>query len=105
MTPVVRDRVVIFGALGVMTVLILFGAVMLRRKGRHSRSHRHSRHHSREGAKSSAGQSAEGGAESGQRKRRKWRRQRREHRPLNPTLAQTGGLPPIRSSEPPQPPA
>jgi hypothetical protein len=31
------------------------------------------------------------------------KRRRREHRQLNPTLAQTGGLPPIRTEE--QPPA
>ena len=28
-----------------------------------------------------------------QRKRRKWKKQRREHRPRNPTLTETGGLP------------
>ena len=29
------------------------------------------------------------------------RRRRREHRPRNPTLAETGGLPPIRADKPP----
>jgi hypothetical protein len=104
MTPATRDRVVILGALAVVTLLILFWAVLFRRKDGHSRSRHRSRHRSSEPAANSAGQSTEGGADSGQRKRRKWRRQRREHRPLNPTLAQTGGLPPIRSGEPPQPP-
>jgi hypothetical protein len=104
MTPATRDRVVILGALGVVTLLILFWAVFFRRKDGHSRSRHRSRHRSSEPAANSAGQSTEGDADSGQRKRRKWRRQRREHRPLNPTLAQTGGLPPIRSGEPPQPP-
>jgi hypothetical protein len=33
--------------------------------------------------------------------RKKWRRQRREHRPLNPTLAQTRGLPPVRDPNTP----
>ncbi len=34
------------------------------------------------------------------RKRRKWKRRRREHRPRNPTLAETGGLPPPRENPP-----
>ena len=37
-------------------------------------------------------------------KRKKWRKPRRAHRPLNPTLAQTGGLPPIRDENTPLPP-
>jgi uncharacterized membrane protein YccC len=35
-------------------------------------------------------------------RRRKWRRRRRDHRPRNPTLAETGGLPPIRRDGPSQ---
>lgn len=31
--------------------------------------------------------------------RRRRRRRRREHRPRNPTLAETGGLPPIRQDD------
>ena len=31
-----------------------------------------------------------------EKRKRKWRKRRREHRPMNPTLAQTGGLPPSR---------
>ena len=34
-------------------------------------------------------------------KHRHKHRHRRERRPVNPTLAETGGLPPVRSSEPP----
>jgi hypothetical protein len=37
--------------------------------------------------------------------RRKWRRRRRDHRPRNPTLAETGGLPPIRQPRPPETPS
>lgn len=33
------------------------------------------------------------------RKRRKWREKRRDHRARNPTLAETGGLPPTRPNE------
>ncbi len=39
----------------------------------------------------------------GRRKRRR-RRRRRGHRPRNPTLAETGGLPPVRSTDAPPPP-
>ncbi len=34
------------------------------------------------------------------RRKRKRKRLRREHRPRNPTLAETGGLPPLRSDPP-----
>ena len=36
--------------------------------------------------------------------RKKWRYQRRPHRPLNPTLAQTRGLPPLRDENNMPPP-
>jgi len=40
------------------------------------------------------------------RRHRHRRASRREHRPINPTLSQTGGLPPVRQEEKPfdQPP-
>jgi hypothetical protein len=38
----------------------------------------------------------------GDRRKRRHRR-RREHRPRNPTLAETGGLPPVRTGRPPDP--
>ncbi len=41
-----------------------------------------------------------------EKRHRKWRKRRREHRPLNPTLAETGGLPPARDpSDGPRPEA
>jgi hypothetical protein len=104
MSPTTRERVVILGALLVVTLAVVIWALFFRGKKSHSRSHRHSSHRSRELAPGSVGESAGGSGEAGPRKRRKWRRQRREHRPLNPTLAQTGGLPPIRASDPPPPP-
>lgn len=33
------------------------------------------------------------------------RRRRQEHRPRNPTLAETGGLPPLRPEDPPKSPS
>ena len=42
-------------------------------------------------------------AEPGSARRRKFRKRRREHRGRNPTLAETGGLPPVRDQEPMNP--
>lgn len=42
--------------------------------------------------------SGEGGGGGGRRRRRR-RSPRREHRPRNPTLAETGGLPPARAGD------
>ena len=39
------------------------------------------------------------GQKTGQRQRRRKRRRRRAHRPVNPTLQQTGGLPPVRPDD------
>jgi hypothetical protein len=36
---------------------------------------------------------------SGGRKKIRYRRRRRDHRPRNPTLAETGGLPPLREDD------
>jgi hypothetical protein len=93
MTPAVRDRVMILSALAFVTLLLVIWAVIFRKRKPDSHSHRHSYDYPR---------ANEGDADAKSHKRRKWRRQRRPHRPLNPTLAQTGGLPPIRPNEPPQ---
>ena len=37
-------------------------------------------------------------------RRLKLRERRRDHRPRNPTLAETGGLPPVKSDDPAHPP-
>jgi FtsZ-interacting cell division protein ZipA len=73
----------------------------------HKRRQRHARHHgdtqSPSWSKTADSQPADEAMTVP--RRRKWRRHRREHRPRNPTLAETGGLPPIRQDRPPQPPA
>ena len=43
-------------------------------------------------------------SEEGHRRRKKRKRLRRDHRPRNPTLAETGGLPPQRSHDSPEQP-
>jgi hypothetical protein len=95
MTPAARDPIIILGALAFVTLLVVIWVVVFRKRKPDSNSHRHSYDYPR---------ADEGDADAKSHKRRKWRRQRRPHRPLNPTLAQTGGLPPIRPNEPPQSP-
>ncbi len=85
---------VVFGAVGLVTVLVIIWAVFIRKRpddslGRYR--YRPSRDSTPQGT-SNAGESA---AEADPRKERRKRR-RRKHRQRNPTLAETGGLPPVR---------
>lgn len=73
----------LFGAIGVVTFLIVVWAIFIRKRPDEG-SRRYS-YPSRELSES-------GSQQSGRRRRR-----RRNRRPRNPTLAETGGLPPIRS--------
>src|ERR1700722_5824935 len=83
---------IIFCSLGGVAVL-LFLFVFLFRKRLFGKRKRHHHHHR---------ESVAPAPEEAQPKRRRSRHLRREHRPLNPALAQTHGLPPIR--DPNQPP-
>lgn len=65
---------------------------------RRSRRKRHHHHHRSTSSGSLAESSQTVERESGSRRRR---RRRRDHRPRNPTLAETGGLPPVREDRPP----
>lgn len=94
-----RDALLIFGALTVLTLVLLIWAAFLRRRRRHHSSH-HRHHHSREPIMPST-EASESEPIDSRPRRRKWRRRRRDHRPRNPTLAETGGLPPVRTEEPP----
>jgi hypothetical protein len=102
--PSTREGIIIFGALGLVTVLVLFWAIFLRRRRQRRRSHHHSHQHSSEPAGSSNAP-AEDSAPLFPQKRHKRNRLRRRHRPRNPTLAETGGLPPIRPENPPETPS
>ena len=102
LSPSARERLIIFTAIALITVSVLVWAVFLRKPRRRQHSHQHNHHHSRAPARDEA--AADGDDATTQpRKRRKWRRPRREHRPRNPTLAETGGLPPVRRGGPPEP--
>lgn len=67
-----------------------------RRRRKHRPHHRHDRT-----ADAPTTANAKSETESESRHRRRRRRRRRDHRPRNPTLAETGGLPPIRGDGPP----
>jgi hypothetical protein len=84
----VTQMTIIFAAVGVVIVLSFLFVFIFRKRLLRKRKRRH-HHHS----------SAPAAAEEAQPKRRRWRRPRREHRPLNPTLAQTHGLPPVRDPD------
>jgi hypothetical protein len=92
----VRDLTLLVGA-AITIALVLFGwAYLTRRKARRhlSRSPRTSDRDERQGRRE----------ESDERGRtRKRRRQQPENLRRNPTLGETGGLPPIRPDEPAQP--
>jgi hypothetical protein len=91
-----QDLLIVLGAgVGVLVLLIIW-AVYLRRRSRHHSSHHssHHRHHHRsEPAPTEAAASEE---ETTPHHHHRQRRQKREHRGRNPTLAETGGLPPPR---------
>jgi hypothetical protein len=89
-----REKLVLLATFTLLTLMLLLWALFIRRRGpRRSRYKLHST------AASSRSRNAEG---SGPTERpRKWRRRRRrDHRPRNPTLAETGGLPPLRTQGP-----
>jgi len=97
------DYLVVPGVVVLIAAAIFFWAVFIRKKKSPNRRHRHHRPSYREQFKKNANEIRQL-VQPRQRKHR-------EHRPLNPTLAQTGGLPPVREEEkspdqtppPPQP--
>jgi type VI protein secretion system component VasK len=92
MDTTTRDAILVFGALTVVTLIIVVWAAFIRKKPREHSSQHHHRHRP---ATQSEAVSQETAEEPG-RERRRRRRRRREHRPRNPTLAETGGLPPVK---------
>ncbi len=86
-----REHVVVVGIL-IGATLALFAWVLLFRKRHHSSHH----HHSHRGSHPAPNPESVGALAHKPRKRRR----RRPHRPRNPTLAETGGLPPLRTPGP-----
>jgi len=78
-------------AIGALVLLLLGWAVFIRKRRRQAQGLWQG-HHQRN--KRVSGEGSNGGIGSGERRRR--RRKRRARRSSNPTLAESGGLPPIR---------
>lgn len=98
-----RELAILFGAIALLTSVLVIWAVYLRKKRRsRHRHHRHHHDHSQSGPATENPASTDPAAADKPRRRR---RRRRDHRPMNPTLAQTGGLPPVRQEQPPTPSA
>jgi type VI protein secretion system component VasK len=100
--PGTIQGLIIFGAIGLVTLLILVWAIFFR-KQRRRRSHHHSHHHSSEPAVAPEVPAAEPGPLPPETHHQR-KRLRRRRRSRNPTLAETGGLPPIRPELPPETP-
>ena len=100
---VTREWFIILSAIGLVTLLALGWAIFLRKRHRHRHSHHHRHRHSSEPTETQMAPTDAAAAPP--EKRRHRRRHRHRHRPRNPTLAETGGLPPIRPEDtpPPQP--
>jgi hypothetical protein len=94
------DTLIVLGVIVVVTLGALFWALAFysRRSPKPRRRHHHHHHH----------KNTRGGMQKGvsgfKELIEKNRRSRRERRSLNPTLAETGGLPPVRGEEPPPKP-
>jgi hypothetical protein len=96
LSPGFGDFLIVLGAIALVTLIVLVCFIVFRKKSRHRHKHHsHTSDHERLETDSHEGKI---------RVRKSYRHRRREHRPMNPTLAQTGGLPPVRSQPPPTPP-
>jgi uncharacterized membrane protein len=89
----IRDGFLVIGSAVVVVALLLVWVVYFRGSGRHSPSR--SKSVSKSSDRSALVKTEVVKGESGRRKAR-YRRRRRDHRQRNPTLAETGGLPPQR---------
>lgn len=92
--PAARERLIVLGTMVFVVAAVLFWVLVIRKKPRKRKEHRH--HHRR-----SIGETAvKGVSEIKEIIHERQRRHRRERRQRNPTLAETGGLPPARPDEP-----
>jgi hypothetical protein len=80
----------LFFAVGIVTLLVLCWAIFIRKRPNES-----SRRYTYPSRDAKSKDARNGGESAGKGDRR--RRRKRKRRSLNPTLAETGGLPPIRS--------
>ncbi|HWW03173.1 MAG TPA: hypothetical protein VNZ64_25960 [Candidatus Acidoferrum sp.] len=84
----------------VASILLIWAAFFRKHRRQHSQLHHH-HHHPSTGQPPTAEANALESIAAPHKRRR--RRRRRDHRPRNPTLAETGGLPPVRADKPSEP--
>jgi Flp pilus assembly protein TadB len=96
-SPVLRDVIVVMVAGCAVGLIALLWAALVRKR---KRRHRHHHHHSSSAGTQAASSLASAEVSDNGLERRRKRRRRRDHRPRNPTLAETGGLPPVRTDTP-----
>ncbi|MFO1488172.1 MAG: hypothetical protein U1F65_06825 [Verrucomicrobiota bacterium] len=88
------QSLVYFGIVVLIALVLFIWAVMVRQQPTH-------RHHRSHGHFHSSDESHSGSSRGGFFRRR--RRRRKKHRPVNPTLSETGGLPQPRDPKSPPP--
>jgi flagellar biosynthesis/type III secretory pathway M-ring protein FliF/YscJ len=101
---VLGDILLILGALVALTLILIVWARYIRKQRRRRTRASSSKPHKLVPVEQ-PDDSPDEELEPGTRRRRKFRKQRREHRGRNPTLAETGGLPPKREGNPANPPS
>ncbi len=108
LNPRTGETLILLGVLSLVIVALLIWAALIRKRhGGHHHHHRHHHHHHHRHNRQpvpAEGAAAPTSADPIPDRRERRRHRRREHRPLNPTLAETGGLPPIRRPGLPGPP-
>jgi hypothetical protein len=101
----VSDMLAILAA-GLAVAIPVVGWILYAKKRRRTGHHHHRHDHTSESASQAASEPAIEEAEDAETPHRHHRRRirRRDHRPRNPTLAETGGLPPMREADSTPPP-
>jgi type VI protein secretion system component VasK len=89
---------IVVGAILLVVALVFVWAAFVRKRRRRVRRHHYQR-------RSIARAAADGMSAIRQHVHERQRRRRSRQRPRNPTLAETGGLPPARSEAPPSQPS
>lgn len=92
LTPQTKERLLLLAALSVVVLIAVLWAIMSRR----SRQRAARRQEQRNRRRSLVKRTAQGVSELREYVRQRTRRRKRAHK-RNPTLAETGGLPPVRS--------
>ena len=101
MPPESQDVLIVLGAVAAVALIVFFCVLVFRKDEKHRRKHHHHRHHHQTSYRERLQKTT---SDIKQLIRQSRRRSRRGHRPINPTLAQTGGLPPIHEPGKPLPP-